>query len=171
MPDARRGSFPLFAIALIVVGVVLLLDRLQVITFGFSPVFWSLVMFFGLVRVTQGFSHDFRGRIFGGTVLFLYGLFFLLHSSEFVDIRLRMFFPATFLILGIALLMVYLNNVREWELLIPAGLLCGIGVAFLMTEIGYLDQYEVWETVRMYWPLGLVLVGLAMILRRRTRLQ
>jgi MFS family permease len=112
-----------------------------------------------------------RGRIFAGTLLFLYGLFFLLRTSEYVDIRLRMFFPATFLIIGVALLMVFLSNYRAWELLIAAGLLCGIGVAFLMTEVGYLDRYEVWETVRLYWPVGLVLLGIAMILRRRARLE
>jgi len=171
MTGSRKGSAPLFAVALIVVGLVLLLDRLDVIRFGYHMVFWFLVMLYGLVRAVQGFSAGKKGRIFAGTVLFLYGLFFLLRSSDYVDVRMRMFLPATFLIFGIALLMMYLDNYREWELLIPAGLMCGLGAALILGELGYLDQYEVWDAVRLYWPLGLVLIGIALLLRRRAQIQ
>ena len=171
MAEPRKGAVPLIAVALIVVGAVLLLDRLDVIRVGFDLVFWSLVMLFGLMRVVQGFSRDRRGRIFAGTVLFLYGLFFLLRSSDYVDVRMRMFLPATFLVFGIALLMMFINNYREWELLIPSFVFCGIGVAFVLSELGYLDPYEVREAVRLYWPVGLVVVGLALLLRRRTQIQ
>lgn len=171
MSGFRRGPAPFFAVALILVGIVLLLDRLEVVRIGFHMAFWSLVMLFGLVQAVQGFSRDRRGRVFGGTVLFLYGLFFLLRFSDYVDVRAGMFFPATFLIIGIALLMVFLNNYREWELLIPAFLMCSIGVAFVLSDFGYLDRYEVWEAVRLYWPLGLVLVGIALLLRRKLQTQ
>ena len=171
MPDSRKGPIPLIAVALIVVGGMLLLDRLNVVRIEYDMVFWFLVMLVGLMRVVQGFSRDRRGRIFAGTVLFLYGLFFLLRSSDYVDVRMRMFIPATFLVFGIALLMMFLNNYREWELLIPSFLFCGIGIAFVLSELGYLDSYEVWDVVHLYWPLGLVVVGLALLLRRRTQIQ
>jgi hypothetical protein len=169
MTDARKHSIPWFAVAMIGVGVVLLLDRLDLIRFGFQMAFWSLLVVFGLVRVVKGFSRNQRGSIFGGTVAFLYGLFFLLRSSDYVDVHMGMFLPATFLVFGIALLMMFLNNYHEWELLIPAAMLCGIGAAFVLTDLGYLDRYDVWEAVRMYWPVGLVLLGLALLLRRRAQ--
>ena len=165
MSDLRKNSAPLFAVALILIGSALLLDRLDVIRFGFHMMLWTIVMVFGLVRVLQGFSRGRKGIIFWGTLLFLYGLFFLLRSSDYFDVRMGLFFPATFLIVGIALLMMFLNNYREWELLIPASLMCGIGVAFVLGEAGYVDRYDVWETLRMYWPLGLVLVVFLCLVR------
>jgi cell wall-active antibiotic response 4TMS protein YvqF len=171
MTEMRKSRAPWFAVALILVGAVLLLDRLDLIRFGFQMALWSVLAVFGLVKAVQGFSRNQKGSIFGGTVAFLYGLFFLLRSSDYVDVRMGMFFPATFLIFGIALLMMFLNNYHEWELLIPAGLLGGIGVAFVLSDLGYLDRYDVWEAVRLYWPLGLVLLGLALLLRRRAQVQ
>jgi hypothetical protein len=171
MTDVRKGSLPVFAFALIVLGALLLLHQLDLISFGFGPVFWSLVMVLGITRVVQGFSRGRSWRIFFGSALFLYGLLFLLGSSDYADVHVRMFLPATFLIAGIGLLMVFLNNHHEWELLVPAAFLCGIGGALVLSELGYLDSYEVWETLRMYWPVGLVLAGVALILRRRAQIR
>ena len=171
MPVFGKNSTHWFALVLIALGILLLLQRLGAISFGFHQVLWPLVMLFGLVRVAQGFSLSKRGRIFSGTLLFMYGLFFLLRFSDYIDIRLRMFLPASLLIFGIALLMLFLDDAREWELLIPALLLFGTGSAFVLTELGYLDQFEVWDAVHRYWPLGLILVGLAIIFRRRTQIQ
>ena len=171
MPEVPRHRTHWLAVGLILLGVVMLLDRLDLIQFGFHMAIWSILLIFGLVNAVQGFARNRRGAIFGGTVAFLYGLFFLLRSSDYVDVRMGMFFPATFLIFGIALLMLFLNNFHEWELLIPASLLCGIGVAFVLTELGYLDRYDVWDAVRLYWPLALVVLGLALLLRRRAQVQ
>ena len=169
MSGGRKGAVPFIAVALIALGAVLLLDRLGVIHFGFELAFWSLAMIFGLTRVVQGFSRNGKGRIFGGTLLFLWGLFFLLRSSDIVEFHAGMFPAAVFLIFGIALLMMFLNNFREWELLIPSVVLCGIGAALVLGELGYIDRYDVWEAVRLYWPVGLVGVGVALLLRRRAQ--
>ncbi len=171
MNGIRRGPVPFIAVALIVIGAVLLLDRLGVIRFGVELAFWSLVMVFGLSRVVLGFSRGTRGRIFAGTLMFLWGLFFLLRSADFLEFRIGMFPAAFFLIFGIALLMMFLNNVREWELLFPALFLCGIGAALVLGELGYLDRYEVWDAVRLYWPVALVVVGVALLFRRRAHIQ
>ncbi|MBI4547117.1 MAG: hypothetical protein HY707_04000 [Ignavibacteriae bacterium] len=165
--NTSKPGIPWFGIVLIIVGGVLLLTKLDVFDIDFSTVFWSLLMVFGLVGVGRGFADTKNGKVFWGTLVFLYGLYFLLYTSDYVDIEGYLFIPSTFLIFGIAFLMLYVNNFRNWYYLIPALFLCGTGAAFIFAELGYLYRHDVWDAVRLFWPLILILIGLAIILRKR----
>jgi hypothetical protein len=170
MADIKRKRFPWIGVILIVAGGAMLVNRLGIFQIGYSYIVWSLVMIFGVVEVGRGFSSSNSGRIFFGTVLFLYGLYFLLRATDYVELRGHMFIPATFIIVGFAFIMTYLNNVREWAFLIPATILMGLGAAYILSETGYLYPWEVREMVRMYWPVGLILIGLAILFRRRVHI-
>jgi hypothetical protein len=163
-----RKNIPWFGVALVVIGAAILLQKLHVIEVDFWTVFWPLMMLMGLVGVARGFSGEKRGKIFWGTVGFLFSLFFLLRSLDFVEIRPHMFLPAAFLVFGIAFLMLFVNTFRDWYLLIPAVILGGTGVMFLLAEYGFLYYWDVWQTFRVYWPAVLILFGLAIILKRRS---
>jgi len=156
-----------FGIALMIVGGFMLLERFNVVDIDFATVFWPLMMLIGIVSVGRGFSQERRGKIFWGTVLFLYSLFFLLKSIDSFEIYGYTFFPASFLIFGIAFLMMYLNNFKDWPFLIPAFLLSVVGALFILSEYGFLYRWEVWDIMRLYWPVILILLGLAMLLRRK----
>ena len=86
-----------------------------------------------------------------------------------MEVRGHLIVPATFLILGISFLMMYINDVREWAYLIPSVILAGVGVVVLLADTEYLSGYEVYDILHTYWPVGLILVGIAIILRRRDR--
>jgi len=169
--ERKRLRISWFGVALIILGLALLLDRFHILRVDFSQIFWALVMMFGIMKVVGGFSGNIRGRIFWGTVLFLFGLFFLLRSIDRIEIHAHMLPPAAFLIFGIAFFMMFLNDARDWHFIIPAVLLIGVGGAFTLTEFGYLSRWEVWEAVRLYWPVALILLGLVLIMRRRMRVQ
>ena len=164
----QEQKYPLFAAALIIVGGLLLLRNLDILTLRFSNFFWPLIMILGLVGVGRGFSSDRRGKIFWSTVVFLYALFFFLRSLDSIEVRGHLFIPASFLIFGLAFLMMYLANVREWPLLIPSLVLLGLGSIFVLDEYGYVDGWEVWYSVRQYWPIAIILFGLGILLRRRS---
>jgi hypothetical protein len=155
-----------FGIVLIVLGLFMLLDRFDLIQFHFSNVFWPLMMLLGIMAVARGFNQNRRGKIFWGTTLFLYSLFFLLKSIDYFEIYGQTIFPATFLIFGIAFFMLYINNLKDWPFLIPTVLLTGIGGAFLLSEYGYLYRWDVIDVVRTYWPVILILTGLGLLFRR-----
>ncbi|MBI4809915.1 MAG: hypothetical protein HY800_00385 [Ignavibacteriales bacterium] len=155
-----------FGIALIVIGAAMLLDQLDVLNIDFSTIFWPLLMLIGIVTVGRGFTENRRAKIYWGTVLFLYSLFFLLKSIDYFEIYAHTFFPASFLIFGIAFFMMYLNNFKDWPLLIPAIVLSGIGSIFILTEYGFFYRWDVWDAVRTYWPVILILFGLAILLKR-----
>lgn len=165
MPSQQK--IPVFGILLLVVGAALLLEKLEVIEFGWSRILWAAVALLGAAIVIRAFVQDGRGRIFWGTVLFLYGLYFFMRSLHLVEGQFTVFMPASMTILGFAFLMLFVSDPKDWHLLIPSVILLGFGGAFMLTEVGYIRRWEMWDTVRTWWPLILVLVGLSLILRRR----
>jgi hypothetical protein len=158
---------PWLGIALILFGALLLVNKLDLVDISFHQIFWPIVMLLGLVGVGRGFGRGKRGKIFFGTLVFLFGLYFLLHSIDRFEIGGHLIVASSFLIFGIAFLMVWFNDVRDWYYLIPAALSGGVGVALLGSELGYLSHWEVLDAVRVYWPLALILFGVGMILRRK----
>ena len=165
--DRDHSRFSWFGVALIILGAVLLLKRLFFISIGFSEIFWALVALLGFVSVVRGFSRDRRWKVFWGSAWFLYGLFFFLRSINLTEAAPEIFFPATFLIFGLAFLMAYLLDLRDWYLLIPALTLGLCGGAFILSECGYFDSWEVWRVVRTYWPVFLILFGVCLMACRR----
>ncbi|MBI3194529.1 MAG: hypothetical protein HYZ34_08710 [Ignavibacteriae bacterium] len=167
----HNNKFSWFGIALIVFGALLLLIKTDILDIDFSQVIWAGVMVLGLGIVVQGFSRDKRGKVFWGTVLFLYSLYFFLHEFEFIEYYHHIFLPSSLIIFGIAFFMLFISNVREWALIIPSVFFIGIGGAFLLSEFGYVDCDEVWNTMWSYWPVLLIAVGLGILIKRRTPTQ
>ncbi len=165
MKDFRK--IPWFGVALIIFGIAILVQKLHIVELDFANVFWPVMMLLAVINVGRGFSQERRGRIFGGTVWFLYSLFFFLRSADFIDMRPHMFVPATFITLGIGFLMIYVNNFRDWFAVIPAIILGGTGAVFLLADYGYLYYWDVWYAIRLYWPIVLIALGVIVMLRRR----
>jgi hypothetical protein len=164
---ASQRRLPVFGILLLVVGVALLLEKLDVIEFGWSKILWAAVAVLGATIVIRSFVQNGRGGIFWGTLLFLYGLFFLLRSLDLIESHVTVFMPATFVILGFGFLMLFVSDPKDWHLLIPSVILLAFGGAFMLAEAGYIHRWEMWDTFRTWWPLILVLVGFSLILRRK----
>lgn len=163
-----KSGVPLFGLALIVIGSAILLGKLHILHISFHSIFWPLVMILGLVGAGRGFSRNRRGQIFWNTVLFLYALFFFLRTSEFVEVHSHIVIPATFLIVGIAFLMTFVNNVRDWFFLAAALIFGGIGGFFILADLDYVSYWDVGESLAVYWPVALILFGLVILFRRRS---
>lgn len=163
----QRASFPWVGVLLIIVGALLLLDKLAIIDFGFARILWGTVIVYGLFLVVQGFSRNRSGSIFWGTVMFLYGVYFL--SRTFELFHSHLFLPSSIIIFGVAFLMMYFNNVKEWFLIIPGVTLSGIGLALFLGRLELYDWWEVWLPVRTYWPVVLILIGVAILVGGRAR--
>ena len=92
-----------------------------------------------------------------------------MQSADFVELRGHIFPPATFLIFGMAFLMMFINNFRDWYFLIPAAFLGLTGMFLILADYGFVYRSEVWEAVSIYWPVVLILFGIGIIFRRRSR--
>jgi len=164
-----KQRIPWFGIALIVFGAAILLRKFHFIELEYWSIFWPLLILLGLVIAGRGFSSNSHGRVFWGTVLFLFSLYFLLRSGDFNVASGFLFPPSVFLIIGLGFLMLFVNNPREWYFLLLALFFGGIGSLLLLVNYGYLYYWDVWELVRTYWPVALILVGVALLLRKRPR--
>ena len=160
------GRFSWLGIGLVLVGGAMLLDRIGVVQVGWQPVLWALLAVYGIVRAVDGFTKKKSGRVFWGTFLFLFGVYNALRDLDVVELRSYWLMPAMVLILGFSMLMMYMSSPKDWHLLIPAIALLGIGTFIILTEFGYFYRHDVIETFRLYWPIGFILFGLAIVVRR-----
>ena len=161
------SRIPWFAVSLIVVGAAMLLDRFNVISLAWPLALWGLVALFGAHRVISGFSAQRRGKVFWGSLLFLFGLYRIFHRLDLVEADHYLFFPTLMLIVGLSFLATYIAAPKEWHLLVPALIFVGFGGTLLLSEYGYFDRWEVMWMIRRYWPLALIVFGALLLLRRR----
>lgn len=167
---ARTASrVSLLGIFLVALGSLLLLKKFGVIDLHAREILWPSLSLLGLFLAGRGLAEGRRGKIFGGTLLFLYSIFFLLRSSGGYDIPVGTIFPATFIIFGIVFVMLFVNRTAEWYYLVPALLLLLVGASMMLTEYGYWYGWEIRDLVKTWWPLALVLMGGGMLLSRRNR--
>ena len=102
---------------------------------------------------------------FGRLILIGVGLVFLLKNTGLLtgDIwtALIPFWPVILIIMG-------LDGVFRREGLVGATLTIGLGVIFLLSNLGYLSL-SVWEVLLRLWPLFLVAAGIDILVGRRSR--
>ena len=161
--NVKRFSLP--GVGLIMVGATMLLDRFNVIRFDWSTVLWGIIALYGFVKAIDGNTRKKSGRVFLGTFFFLLGLYNILCNLEVIAFRSYWWMPVLLLIIGFSILMVYVTSPKDWHMLVPAILLLGSGTAVILAEFGYLYRYDVAELLRTYWPIGLILFGIALIAR------
>ena len=159
------GRFSWFGLVLLLVGSVLLLDRFGVVPLGWGPLLWFLLAAFGAVRTIEGFAKRKSGRVFWGTFLFLFGAYGMLRYLDVVELRSYWMMPAILVMVGLSLVMTFVSSPKSWHLLIPGLLFLGAGSAIILSDFGYLYRYDVMHSLWTYWPAGLILFGLALVVR------
>lgn len=162
-----KSKTPIVGILLIVFGSMLLLDRLNVIYFGWGRIFWMFTGIWGAVLAVQGFSQKRRGKIFWGSLLFFVSIFFLLDQWEMFWWSDYLGLAGMSLALGLAFLMLFFFEPRNIGVLVPAILFAGFGGVMFFVEYDYLYWWEVRRYISDYWPLLLILWGVAILLKRR----
>ncbi len=164
----RSARFSWLGAGLVTVGIIMLLNRLDVLDLHWWTGLWLVLGCLGVKMVLDGFEKPARGRVFGGTMLFLIGLYQILGDIDVIQFRSYYFFPVFIVILGLAFLVTYISAPRQWHLLVPAILLCAFGAVLFLAEFGYLYRWEVMSFIGDYWPIGLILFGFSLLFARRT---
>jgi len=163
-----RSRFSWFGAALIAIGATMLLERLDVIDFGWGLVAWCVLAGFGGFKVADGFMRNARGSVFWGTVLLLVGLFNVLRYFDVIAFRSYLVFPMILIAVGLGFLLMYIISPKGWHVAILAGIFLGVGSVILIGELGYIDRWEVMHAVRSYWPVAPIVIGVSLLLRSRS---
>ena len=156
-----------FGIVLITLGVVMLLDRLDVLPMRWESFIWIVGVCVGGFLVFDGFRRMRRARIYWGSVLFFFSSYWVLARWDVIHHHGFFVTPVILLSFGLSFVLLYASNTNEYGLLFPAVLLTGVGGAMILWWLEYFEWYEVSCYVRTYWPLLLVIWGAALLLRRR----
>ena len=106
----------------------------------------------------------YRGSLFGPLLLIALGVIFLLKNIGALtgDVwgNLLNLWPVLLIVWG-------LDSIFKREGFVGAILLIGLGIVFLLSNLGYLT-INVWEMVIRLWPLLLVAIGLDIAIGRRS---
>ncbi len=94
---------------------------------------------------------------FFGLLLIVIGIFWVLHNTNMIDLRIRVWWPLILIVIG--LLHLY-HHRRIFDF--ASWLLIGLGVIFLLTTNDIITKHEIWK----YWPILLVLLGISIVFNR-----
>ena len=166
MEQHNFNRFPIIGLVLVLLGVALLLNQMDVIHIGGWALLWLGLLIYGAAVVIRSFINNDRSKVFFGTLCFLVGILFFLHMEKIVHGSFSIYFPAFIVIVGLAFFMLFVFNVKDWHLLIPSIIFLGLGAALMLTHLGYWYSRDVWHTVGSYWPLLLILIGGTMLVKR-----
>ena len=156
-----------FLLLFIVVSIILNISGITEID---SKELWGYgLIFYGIATVYTSFGGKNKFLIFIGSVIFLSGIVISL-PAHFDFVRpLNIFIPSSVLIIGISLLIVYLDDTQNRSILLASIILIASGVFFIFAA-RQLQIVIYWESVlkiiEVYWPVLLVISGITIILKR-----
>ena len=165
-PNSRRqnirlGTF-LLGILLLALGVLLLIERTGVIELNFSRISAFTILVVGGFEAITAFASSNRRRLFWGSALFLTGMLVALISYNFVPDAWDQIWPSALIIPGLAFLMLYFSNPREYSLIILAVLFVAVGlVGLLFLKNNFGDN--IFGTFHFLVPLAIVFGGFYVI--------
>jgi hypothetical protein len=153
-----------FPVLLILIGAAMLLQRLHVVWVGWPALLWTLVAAGGGIKLYNGLALKSRGGVFWGLFWFVLGGACLLRALDAVWLDPGIVVSGLFLVTGAGMLLMFLVSPGTWYLLVPAVCFLIVGGAVLSTELGYFATWEIAPVVNRWWPVGLVLFGVALLL-------
>ncbi|MHB1049887.1 MAG: LiaI-LiaF-like domain-containing protein [Bacteroidota bacterium] len=162
---------PIFGIIVVTFGVVLLLRQIRLISVdGYSIVLFGLLVYGGAM-IIRSYTLNVRQSLYFGSLCFYSALVLLLGKYGVIEQTPFVYVPAFLIVFGLSFVMLYIFNMRDFHLLVPSAIFIGLGIAFMLTEVGYWYVGDVKEAISMYWPVALIVFGGLMLVRKKQRYQ
>lgn len=154
-----KMSDMVIGVGLVILGILFLSENIGFISFDFQNV-WPVFVILAGAGFWVGYFQDRKnyGLLMPATILVVYGLLFLYCSLEGWYLMSH-WWPVFILGPGIGFFMMYLLGEKEKGMLVPAFILCGIAILFMISHSGF------WR----YWPVALIIIGLILIFRNRNK--
>ena len=141
--EHKKKPFPVFGIFLILIGFGILFDRFDVFDLTWGRIWPIGLGIIGMWMAISAFLYNQRGKIFGGTFVFLLGILYFLKNYQYISLRHDIFLPALLIILGLSFFMLFVFEPRDWGVIIPSFIFIGLGLFITFTRLGYVFYYEI----------------------------
>lgn len=170
----RQPGVAVSGLSLLLVGGWLLAIEFGTPLKGFSEMWPVILVLFGFSMLIQYATEGRKqsGLVFVGTIALLTGIFlsfFTLHVGQLSWPDMVNYWPVFPLTIGVAFMVLYLTSgMRQQALLIPAFSVGGLGIFALPFTLGVI-RGTVFSQVVQLWPLLLLLIGLALLVRPRSQ--
>lgn len=126
-------------------------------------------IFFGLSYTFNSFGSNRKGVLFASTIIFLVGLVLFIISNFEIQHISKLIIPSSLMIIGIGLLMIYIDGGQKTYLLLLSLLFIAAGIIITIThgEISFPSFISSFiRVVEKYWPLILIFGGIFFLFRK-----
>lgn len=172
MSEEKKSRSLLPGLILIAIGIFILVRKFDIYDLRFRDILPFALIAIGIWFFYRLFAQSNRSAAFPGTLFLLLGVFILLGRYSYTFWRLydfHEFWPIILIIVGLAFLAQFFARPKDWGLLIPCGALVLVGSAFLARNMGWYYVYDLEYYLQQYWPIALILIGVALILSNLRR--
>ncbi len=154
-----KMSDMVIGVGLIILGVLFLSENFGYIAFDFQNV-WPVFVVLAGVGFWVGYFQDRKnyGLLMPGRILLIYGFLFFF-CTKVGWYMMSNLWPVFIMAPGVGFFMMYFFGEREKGMLVPASILSGIGVLFMISHSGF------WR----YWPIALIIIGIVLIVKYQTQ--
>lgn len=157
MTTHKHSIWP--GLILIVIGALLLANRLVPYSIGWYEIYPLILMALGALIFISVIGKKDKGPVFFGTFLFLLGLFFFLRNFDIIPYYyLREVWPIILIILGLSFVSIFITKPSDWGVLIPGGIFLFPGIAFLLRKL-HIIYLDIGDLIADYWPMILIIIG------------
>ena len=164
-----KSHQPILIYLLSFLALSILLKILGVIDFDSITILGYAFIFYGISAVYVSFGKRRKIFLFFGTFIFLVGLvMFLVSNFEFGNLR-AVLFPALLLIIGISILMLYLDGNAGTFLIVSSAffIAAGIMLTYTIGEFSYNRLINSILSITLkYWPVILIVLGIIFLIKR-----
>ena len=126
-------------------------------------------IFFGLSYVFNSFGNSRKGVLFTSTVIFLVGLVLFIISNFEIQQLSKLIIPSSLMIIGIGLLMTYIDGDQLTFVFILSLLFIATGIIMTIThgEITFRSFISSFIGITAkYWPILLIFAGVFLLFRK-----
>ena len=154
-----KTSDMVIGVGMVILGILFLFENFGYIEFDFADV-WPVFVILAGVGFWIGYFQDKKnyGLLMPGTILIIYGLMFFYSSIE-GWFYMSTLWPIFIIGPGIGFFVLYLFGPKEKGMLVPASILSGLGILFMLSKTG----------IMRYWPVVLIILGIVLIIKYQVK--
>lgn len=159
-------------ILLILAGIILFLNEIDLLSLSKSDIFTYGFIVIGILLLVKGYGRSDKKGILAGTFFLSYGIVLtLMHNA--ILVRDDEFGLATlFLCIALGNLVYFIFLKGQGNNLIWGAIFALIGAGFLLSYLEYFPTWYIQYLAETYWPLVLIAIGLLLVFKgyRKTAL-